>query len=328
MSSTTNFWPLSPLIIYPTFPDSSQFVPTPQQDLLDGDHGVSFDGGNKSVLRSADPMFPDFEELGRAESRRPWADAPDGCWNSPPLSTNQQLSSGPADTDSPLSAYSHSSVFEANNSVSLDTVVARLEETAGSTITHFKQRQTTLCRCLQKYADVLCKLQTIEKRQRPVQVDTLLTCVNLVLNITKNQLKCTKCLDDSYVVIQLGMIFQTIFTWFQGQCPSPGIPTTDLRVTLGQHEMTEEECSFVKTALVSKALERTSAILKLMMSRIEYITLNRQEKQSWGHEGADFWNIQQFLSSLVQSFGVLSKRLASGQSRTGRRQRIDSQREM
>ena len=183
-------------------------------------------------------------------------------------------------------------------------------------ITNLERRQPTLCQCLRRYADILCKLQTIEKRQRPVQVDTLLTCVNLVLNVAEDQLKCSHCLYDSCVAIQFLMIFQTIFTWFQGQCHSSGSPVPNLRVTLGQHEMTEEECDFVKTALISKALDRTSALLKFMMSRIEHVTLNRQRKPSWGHEGAGFWNVQRLVNSLLQNFGVLSKKLASGQSRS------------
>lgn len=112
------------------------------------------------------------------------------------------------------------------------------------------------------------------------------------------------------------MIFQTIFTWSQGQCHSLDSSAPNLRVTLGQHEMTEEECTFVKTALISKALDRNSALLKSMMSRVEHVTLNRQGKQSWGHEGAEFWNVQRLVSSLVQNFGVLSKKLASGQARS------------
>jgi len=88
-------------------------------------------------------------------------------------------------------------------------------------------------------------------------------------------------------------------------------------MTLGQHEMTEEECSFVKTALMSNALDRTNALLKLIMSRIEPVTLiNSQGKQKWGHEEVEFWNIQQLIRSLIQSFGVLMERLAAGQSRS------------
>ena len=169
---------------------------------------------------------------------------------------------------------------------------------------------------MRKYADVLCKLQNIEKRQHPVQVDTLLTCANLVLDISGNHLQCTQCMYDSCVAMQLVTIFQTIFSWSQGQCHPLATPAPDLRGTLGQHEMTEEECRLVKTALISKALEKATALLKLMMSRIEHVMLNRQGKQSWSHDGVEFWNLQQHVSSLIQSFGVLLKRLASEQSRS------------
>lgn len=165
---------------------------------------------------------------------------------------------------------------------------------------------------MRNYADVLCKLQTIEKRQRPVQVDTLLTCANLVLNMAEKQLKFTQCLYDSCVATQLMMIFQTIFTWSQDQCHPSKTPGPDLRVTLGQHEMTEDEYTFVKTALISKALDRTSTLLKLIMSRIERVAWNRQGKQSWGHEGGEFWNFQRLVSSLTHDFNGLSKRLALG----------------
>lgn len=205
---------------------------------------------------------------------------------------------------------------EANKQISLDTVAARLEETAASTITQSEQRQPTLCRCLRKYTDVLCKLQTIEKRQRPVQVDTLLTCANLVLTITENQLNCSHCLSDSCVAMQLVMIFQTIFTWSQGQCRSPSTLAPGFHMTMGHHELTEEECSFVKSALVSKAVHKTSALLKLIMSRTEHVISNGQGKESWGHEEAEFWNVQRHASSLVQKFGSLSKRLASEHSKS------------
>lgn len=87
-------------------------------------------------------------------------------------------------------------------------------------------------------------------------------------------------------------------------------------MTLGQHEMTEEECSLVKTALISRSLDRISALLNLMMSRIEHVTLDRQGKQSLGLDGAEFWNVQRLVGSLVQNFGVLSNKLASEHSRS------------
>ena len=201
-------------------------------------------------------------------------------------------------------------------SISLDTVAARLEKTVGPMVPDFEPRQSTLCQCLRRYADILCSLQTIEKRQRPVQIDTFLTCSNLVLDMTEKQLRCPHCLHDSCVAIQLVMVFQTIFTWSQGQCHSSGTPAPDLRLTLGQHEMTEDEYDFVKNALVARVLEKTSTFLKSIVSRIEHSRLDRQGKQSWGYEGAELGNIQQLVGSLLQSSIVLSNRLASGQSRS------------
>ena len=197
-------------------------------------------------------------------------------------------------------------------SISLDTVAARLEGTAGPMVPDFEPRQSTLCQCLRRYADTLCSLQTIEKRQRPVQVDTFLTCSNLVLKMTENQLRCTHCLYDSCVAMQLVLVFQTIFTWSQGQCH----PAPHLRVTLGQHEITDDEYNFVKHALVARVLEKTSTLLKSIISRITHLRLNRQGKESWGYEGTEFGNVQELVSSLLQSSIVLSNRLASGQSRT------------
>lgn len=97
MSSTTSFWPLSPLINY-TFPDAPHFMHTPDQDFLEGDSGVPFDGGDRSVLHSADPKFPNFGDHGSTESHVPWVDAAEDCRNvsnvpcSEPTLTNRRVS--------------------------------------------------------------------------------------------------------------------------------------------------------------------------------------------------------------------------------------------
>lgn len=87
------------------------------------------------------------------------------------------------------------------------------------------------------------------------------------------------------------MIFQTIFTWSKDQFHLSESPGADVRMTLGQHEMTKDECTFVKRALMCKMLDIIATLFKLMMSRIEHIALKRQGKQSYGHEGGDFLNL-------------------------------------
>ncbi len=81
MSSTMDFRPLSPLINYPSYPDSSQFILTPELYFLDGDHFVCSDGDDRSVFNSADlQLLHDFQGLGRAELRGPWTNALDDYW--------------------------------------------------------------------------------------------------------------------------------------------------------------------------------------------------------------------------------------------------------
>lgn len=79
--NTASFWPLLPLINYSAFPDAAQFMPTPDQHFLEGDHDISLDAGDRLLYQSPDPKFLDLGLHGRAESRLPWADAPDDCWN-------------------------------------------------------------------------------------------------------------------------------------------------------------------------------------------------------------------------------------------------------
>ena len=108
------------------------------------------------------------------------------------------------------------------------------------------------------------------------------------------------------------MIIQMIFTWSQDQYQFRNAPGPELRVTLGQHETTEEERSFVKLTLISKAVYRIIALLKDMMSRFDSISLNGQGKSPWDLERVEFWNLQQLVGSLIQSYGDLSKRLIEG----------------
>ena len=86
VSNTTSFWPISPLANYPNFLDSSQLLPITEQDLLAGDHGMSFDVGERAVHDPANTELPDVGGYRKADSRMPWADAPDDYWNvsSPP----------------------------------------------------------------------------------------------------------------------------------------------------------------------------------------------------------------------------------------------------
>lgn len=78
--------------------------------------------------------------------------------------------------------------------------------------------------------------------------------------------------------------------------------------------MTEDERSVVKRALISRALERATALLKVVFSRIERTASDQRGRQSWRNEGAEFNNTQRVVSFLTQSHEILLKKLMLGQS--------------
>ena len=216
-----------------------------------------------------------------------------------------------------------------DRAVSLDTVARRLEESASPVKSPFNQRQQTPCQCLQKYADILCKLQTIERRQRPIQIDTLLTCVGLIAEITESGLKCTQCLRDSCVGVQLAMIFQTLFAWFReclAQLAVQDASDPRLCISLGQHQLAEDESHFVHVALTSRALDRIAGLLKRVMARVEHRDKDQRSsnsiggnKQAWGQKAGELWNLTQLVYSLVQRFDALTEKFAT---RHGRHQNL------
>lgn len=214
-----------------------------------------------------------------------------------------------------MSVYSHPSGSGVDKPISLDSVAIRLEKKAQSVILPPDYQPTNLCQCLRRYTDVLCKLQIIEKRQSPIQTDTMLTCANLVLTTAEDQFKCNLCFSNPCVALQLVMIFKTLYTWSQGQLHASADPELDISATLGQHEMTKGEIRFVRVALVSRSLDKISAMLKLLIPRIKRAALDVQDTQRWEHDGGEFWNLEQLVNSLLQSIGLLSKRLALAQSR-------------
>lgn len=220
----------------------------------------------------------------------------------------------------PLTPISSSPASDTSRTLSLDSVVARLGEDIESTAMPNQQilsRAHMLCQCLRKYSDLVSQLQTIEERQQPIKLDTLLTCANVVLAVTESRIQCPQCLQDTRVLMQLAIIFQTMMTWTKVQCRPASNNSPDIHMVLGRHELTWEECSFVKTRLLARLLNRTSTVLSTMMARTEQVTINRQGKQAQAQGEPDFQSFQQMARSLIHGCRSLAKGLSSGQKPFG-----------
>ncbi|KAL8756520.1 MAG: hypothetical protein Q9199_002884 [Rusavskia elegans] len=305
--SISDFGLLSPSI--DAFLDSLNPSPSAAADRLNG-----ADGDEPVIVQSMNLDMPDFAELGGANEEPSWGDALANGWNPLSSTSEQQLVPGATDAGSPPSMHSYSSVLDGASPISLDAVAAQLEDSHASTIVSFGQSpgsQSLPCSCLRKYTDVLCQLQTIEKRQLPVETDTLLTCTNLVISMTERQTKCAECHHDARVLMQLVMVYQTILTWVQGLYESNS-SCQDQHMTLGRHELTKEERRYIRVALVVRVLKCNTATLRSITSRTSNAALTRRGEDSWSQGATELHNVQRIVNSLIQRYDVQMRRLASG----------------
>ena len=198
--------------------------------------------------------------------------------------------------------------------VTLEKISARLTPSPGfrsSSLTENGHSQLIPCNCLQEYAHVLCQLQTIEKRQFPIQADTLLTCIKLALGKTEDHPRCKHCSFDSRVLVQIIMIFQTIFTWAQSQFRSSSDKFAEPSISLGHHELTRDEANFVKGALVARAFNGIVSALEAIAARAEYAASRIPKCASSSPDGEEYEDLQRLVKSLIRRYHLVIKKLIS-----------------
>lgn len=207
-----------------------------------------------------------------------------------------------------------SNTLQPDAAAALENVAARLTaapDSRSSLLPEDAHSQPLPCSCLQKYAHVLCQLQTIEKRQCPVQADTLLTCIKLALGTTEDHPQCKHCCFDSRVFVQIIMIFQTIFTWAQNQFRSSADFLTEPAMSLGRHELTQDEMNFMKGALVARALKGIVSALKGIASRNEYAAsrIQKRRSSSSSSDGEEYEDLQRLINSLTRRYHCLIQKM-------------------
>lgn len=167
------------------------------------------------------------------------------------------------------------------------------------------------CPCLRSYTDVLCHFQTIEMCQHPVQIDTLLLCMKLVFQITDRLFRCTRCLHDPRVLMQIVMILLTIFRWTSLRY-NPARPfISEVFIDIGRYKLSPGECRLAENVVMIRAMDKSNELLKELRSRVEHMTLSEQRKQFWDREGPEVEHLQQVIHSSISKCNQIRILLAS-----------------
>ncbi|KAL8728515.1 MAG: hypothetical protein Q9166_005337 [cf. Caloplaca sp. 2 TL-2023] len=311
-SQTPMTQPMLPIVEHLDCSGSSHSSPPLAHDLFDINDSFN-DSSDTSGLWSSDMGVLDLGDLGKDDLRLPWVGTSEDGWNVFSSTDTNKLPSSAPDLEPQSSVFLNPMADKAGPHT-LDRVAARLEERLESgAVTDQQERSPalSLCQCSRKYSEVVSQLQTIEERQRPVKLDTLLTCTNIVLATVDSRVQCPECLLDTRVSMQLNIIFQTMLTWIEIHCRSVNTTCPDVPMVVGSHELTWEECSLMTTSLINRSLKRISAVLSTMTLRAEQIARSRQEKHTQDQGGTDLRVFQQLTYSLLHGCRSLSKGLSS-----------------
>lgn len=164
------------------------------------------------------------------------------------------------------------------------------------------------CQCLRAQADKLCSLRTIEQRQTPVKVDTILTCLRVVSRATEYQLQCLSCQNDTHTLFLTMMIFQVVFRWVGMQTHRPEIAYDDPSIKMGQYKISRQETQLLKNILVSQAFDKTQKALKMLQARVNQVVMNAERREPWDLERGEVQNFQPLFQSLMQTSLTLANR--------------------
>lgn len=210
----------------------------------------------------------------------------------------------------------------------MDAIITMLEEERKSSletdirpVKQISNIEHASCHCLQKYANILCQLHAIEKRQCPIRVDTFLACTNHVLGAISQRGDCSDCQFDVRVSTQLVMIFETILTWARSyfSCLTPTKPDLTT-VNIGRHKLTPEENDVVMMALLMRAVAQTGAALKTLIAQVEHVagmTMSTCWKKPhlWGqaahYQDDDLTNVRLQTERLVDRGNALVAKLTA-----------------
>lgn len=179
------------------------------------------------------------------------------------------------------------------------------------------------CDCLQRHADLLCRLKELWQRRTPPPIDVALSGVHQVLAPWKDFVQCQVCDgdDDHEVLLLSTMSLRAVLRLLQSICSEQGGASPGLSV--GNFEITGEERILVFNLLLSKTLDKVQFAIESLKARSLDIEGRRTVSiwSSWGdspdmqmddEDGhVDGGHVQRMLQSLENTVRGLSNKLKS-----------------
>ncbi|KAK1767545.1 Zn(2)-Cys(6) zinc finger domain protein [Phialemonium atrogriseum] len=167
------------------------------------------------------------------------------------------------------------------------------------------------CSCLKRLTDHLCHLNTIERKQDIICLDTTLSKTDTTLSCAESVLECHHCRLDSKVVLLIMTVLQTALNWLSveyrhGTYARRRLPP----IHFGSWRVPEADGDLIKKLLTSRILATSDSVASTLRLRMDEITL-KASKQNMSSRFMDAESLQQTLQRLTSSLRELAEHVKS-----------------
>jgi hypothetical protein len=129
------------------------------------------------------------------------------------------------------------------------------------------------CSCLKLQAAVLCRVHLIDSSHEDIRGDTVLATTSKIVDSCNSLITCPYCATDYKFVLLAIMTVRIMLCWLRGLSMSrPQTDNANMKLTLGEYEISGEEEKIVKNILVARTLEKVKMLLRRLRERVNNVT--------------------------------------------------------
>lgn len=167
------------------------------------------------------------------------------------------------------------------------------------------------CGCLKRLTDHLCHLNTIERKQDIICLDTTLSKTDTTLSCAESVLECHHCRLDSKVVLLIMTVLQTALNWLSVEYRHRAYARRRLPpIHFGSWKVPEADGDLIKKLLTNRILATADSVASTLRLRMDEITL-KASKQNMSSRFMDAESLQQTLQRLTSSLRELAEHVKS-----------------
>jgi hypothetical protein len=129
------------------------------------------------------------------------------------------------------------------------------------------------CACLKVQADALCRIHLMDRSQADMRGDTVLATASQILDSCNALILCQCCVKDYKFLLLAIMTMRILFCWLRGlSIARTHTDHSNMKLTLGEYEISGEEEAMIKNMLVLRALEKGKVALRRIRERVTSVT--------------------------------------------------------